>query len=95
MRSHGASAFSGAQAKSPIAAAPKMASDVSGVKGNHGLASSRELRGLVRDMAASPPVDTAKIDRLRTEISGGAFKPNPDAIAGAMIAQETSTAPKA
>ncbi|QXQ05602.1 flagellar biosynthesis anti-sigma factor FlgM [Sphingosinicellaceae bacterium] len=39
-----------------------------------------------RALAASPPVDGAKVVRLRAAIADGIYKPDPEAIAGKMIA---------
>ena len=44
---------------------------------------------IARDLAASPPVDTAKVERLRAAIQSGEYRPDPDRIAAAMIAIET------
>ncbi|MBC7505117.1 MAG: flagellar biosynthesis anti-sigma factor FlgM [Sandarakinorhabdus sp.] len=41
---------------------------------------------IVRDMAASAPVDSARVAVLRTAIAGGSYKPDPDAIAARMLA---------
>lgn len=46
------------------------------------------LATAVRDMAASPPVDSAKVDRLRTAITQGTYAVQPDAIAERMIATD-------
>ena len=39
-----------------------------------------------RALAASPPVDEAKVVRLRAAIADGSYKPDADAIAGKMLA---------
>jgi flagellar biosynthesis anti-sigma factor FlgM len=40
-------------------------------------------------MAASPPVDTARVEALRLAIAAGTYKPDPEAIAAKMIALGT------
>ncbi len=47
-----------------------------------------ELSPLARDMAASPPVDTARVDQLRDAIIRGDYRPEPLKIAAAMLALE-------
>lgn len=47
------------------------------------------LNRIVKDLAAAPAVDTAKIETLRNAIASGAYKPDADAIASKMIALET------
>lgn len=47
------------------------------------------LSGIAADLAAKPPVDAAKIERLRAAIVGGDYRPDPHAIAAAMIALES------
>lgn len=47
--------------------------------------------GIVRELAASPPVDTAKVEALRLAIKGGSYKPDPRAIAAKMISFEQGT----
>ncbi len=47
------------------------------------------LSGIAANLAAKPPVDTAKVERLRAAIVSGDYRANPDAIATAMIALET------
>ena len=41
---------------------------------------------LVKDMAASPPVDSARVAALQAEIAAGRYRIDADAIAGAMLA---------
>jgi negative regulator of flagellin synthesis FlgM len=43
---------------------------------------------IVRQLAASPPVDTARVEQLRAEIAGGRYRIDPDAIAAAMLRLE-------
>lgn len=45
----------------------------------------------VRGMAASPPVDTARVEALRLAIAAGNYKPDPEAIAAKMIALESGS----
>jgi negative regulator of flagellin synthesis FlgM len=40
---------------------------------------------VVRDLAASPPVDAGRVAALRAAIASGSFRIDPDAIAGAML----------
>ncbi|GGE02256.1 hypothetical protein GCM10011529_05840 [Polymorphobacter glacialis] len=54
-----------------------------------GQAVGQALGRIVKDLAASPPVDMARVDALRNAIATGAYKPDPDAIAGKMMALET------
>lgn len=44
-----------------------------------------EVRGLVRDMAASPPVDIGRVQALRAQISAGTFAVDPARVADAML----------
>ena len=45
----------------------------------------------VRDMAASPPIDSARVEALRLAIAAGSYKPDPEAIAARMIALEAGS----
>ena len=47
--------------------------------------------GIVREMAASPPVDTARVEALRLAIGNGSYKPDPQAIAAKMVSLEQGT----
>ena len=47
------------------------------------------LSGIAADLAAKPPVDAAKVERLRAGIISGDYRVDPDAIAAAMIALES------
>ncbi|MBS3960359.1 MAG: flagellar biosynthesis anti-sigma factor FlgM [Sandarakinorhabdus sp.] len=49
---------------------------------------SSEASGLVRDMAARSPVDTARVADIRAKIDSGTYRVDPERIADAMIAQE-------
>jgi negative regulator of flagellin synthesis FlgM len=40
---------------------------------------------VVRDLAASPPVDAGRVAALRAAIADGSFRIDADAIAGAML----------
>lgn len=44
-----------------------------------------ELRGLVKDMAARPPVDTARVAALKAQIANGRFTVDPARVADAML----------
>ena len=44
------------------------------------------LSGIVSDLAASPPVDAAKVDRIKTALAAGAYPVQPARVAEAMIA---------
>ncbi|QYE36558.1 flagellar biosynthesis anti-sigma factor FlgM [Polymorphobacter sp. PAMC 29334] len=46
------------------------------------------LASAVRDMASAPPVDTAKVDRVKNAIAAGSYKVAPEAIAERMIATD-------
>lgn len=45
-----------------------------------------KLGGIVREMAASAPVDGARVEALRLAIAAGGYKADPDAIAARMLA---------
>lgn len=47
------------------------------------------LAGIARDLASAPPVDGAKVERLRNAIIAGDYRPDPEAIAAAMLALES------
>jgi negative regulator of flagellin synthesis FlgM len=47
------------------------------------------LARIASELAASPPVDTARVDALRTAIASGAYRPDPAKIAEKMIALES------
>ncbi len=46
------------------------------------------LATAVRDMAAAPPVDTAKVDRVKSAIALGTYQVQPGLIADKMIAAD-------
>lgn len=48
-----------------------------------------KLARIASELAASPPVDTAKVAALRAAIVNGAYRADPAAIAERMIALET------
>jgi negative regulator of flagellin synthesis FlgM len=50
---------------------------------------SSSLAQVAKDLAASPPVDTAKVERLRAAITSGAYRADPVAIATRMMALES------
>jgi flagellar biosynthesis anti-sigma factor FlgM len=52
-------------------------------------AASPNLTGLARELAAAPPVDSAKVAMLRDAIVRGDYRPDPGRIAAAMIALES------
>jgi negative regulator of flagellin synthesis FlgM len=66
-----------ATASTPAAAAPRAAAGKAGQ--------------LVRDMAAAPPVDSARVNALRQAIAAGTYKPDPQAIASAMLRLEAGS----
>jgi len=47
-----------------------------------------EMRGIVRDISAKPPVDASKVERLAGAISAGSYKVDAAKLADAMIASE-------
>lgn len=76
-------------------ALPAIGSPAAGVVPPPGLAAERapvsmeaDVGAVVRDMAASPPVNAARVERLRSDIDSGSFIVDPESIADAMIAQE-------
>jgi negative regulator of flagellin synthesis FlgM len=46
---------------------------------------------LVREMAVTPPVDSARVGALRQAIAAGSYKPDPQAIAAAMLRLESGS----
>lgn len=58
----------------PVAGAPGVKPDLS------------TLAAVARDLAAAPPVDGAKVDRIRQAIAAGGYAVDPAAIAAKMIA---------
>ncbi len=46
------------------------------------------VRGLVRDLAKSPPVDASRVADLRARIASGVYTSDPQAIADAMLRVE-------
>lgn len=48
------------------------------------------LATAARSMAAAPPVDTAKVDRIRNSIATGVYTVDPDVIAERIIATDVS-----
>ncbi len=51
------------------------------------------LARIARDLAAAPPVDAGKVERLRGAIVRGDYQPDPQAIAKAMLALEPIARP--
>lgn len=49
------------------------------------------VRRLARDLAASPPVDSARVAALRASVTDGRFRVDPLEIAARMIALESGT----
>ena len=47
------------------------------------------LARIAGDLAASPPVDAARVDALRTAIASGSYRPDPARIAEKMMALES------
>lgn len=47
--------------------------------------SQLEFRGLVKDMAARPPVDMSRIQALKARIESGSFTIDPGRVADAML----------
>lgn len=47
------------------------------------------LARIARDLAASPPVDTARVEALRMAIASGDYRPDPARIAEKMMALES------
>ncbi len=48
------------------------------------------LARIARDLAAAPPVDSAKVERLRAAIISGDYRPDPAKIAERMVALESA-----
>lgn len=48
------------------------------------------ISGIARDLAIRPPVDIQRVADVKLAIQAGTYRPDADAIAGAMIAQEVS-----
>ncbi len=46
-------------------------------------------RAAVRDMAAEPPIDSARVAELRAAIASGSYRIEPEKIADAMLRSET------
>lgn len=54
--------------------------------GPKGVAGGPKFGGIVREMAASPPVDSAKVETLKQAIASGSYKVDAEAIAARMMA---------
>ncbi len=48
------------------------------------------LKGIARDLAIRPPVDAQRVADVKLAIQAGSYRPDAEAIASAMIAQEAS-----
>jgi len=46
------------------------------------------LATAVRDLASGPPIDSAKVDRVKNAIALGTYQVQPEAIAARMIASD-------
>ena len=49
-------------------------------------APATSLRGMARDLAAAPPVDTDRVSRIRQAIANGTFPISPATIADRLLA---------
>ena len=56
------------------------------------VAVASEWKGLMRDMAARPPVDVARVETLAALIAEGRYTVDAERLADAMIAAERPTA---
>lgn len=81
--------FTPANTPATSAAAPD---SPGGVVDNRVTASSLQLSGVARDLAAAAPVDAARVAALRLAIADGSYKVDPDAIAARMIAFDRGSA---
>jgi negative regulator of flagellin synthesis FlgM len=52
---------------------------------------SSALAQAARDMAVAPPVDTARVEELKSAIASGAYRPDPMSIAAKMMALEAGS----
>jgi negative regulator of flagellin synthesis FlgM len=80
------------RAARPLGEAGAVAAASAVQSGIQGPASS-SLAQVAKDLAASPPVDTAKVERLRAAIISGDYRADPAAIATKMMALESLPAP--
>jgi negative regulator of flagellin synthesis FlgM len=48
------------------------------------------LERMAADLAAAPPVDSARVTALKLAVDSGSYRPDPARIAEAMIAQEST-----
>lgn len=67
---------------------PSRADPVFNASGQRDRISRNEINSVQADLAARPPVDSARVEWLRTAIASGQYPLDPAAIADAMIAQE-------
>ena len=77
------------RAVSAASAAPQTSGADGGARTGTAKAGAPGLSGIARELSASPPVDAAKVERLRAGVVSGSYRADPDAIAAAMIGQET------
>ncbi|QMW24364.1 flagellar biosynthesis anti-sigma factor FlgM [Sandaracinobacteroides saxicola] len=54
-----------------------------------------EIAQLARELAITPPIDEAKVARVKAAIASGQYRIDPDAIADALIRWSGQTAPSA
>jgi negative regulator of flagellin synthesis FlgM len=79
------------QARAPLRlGAASVAGAPAGVQQPVGSSGPVEVGRIVRELAASPPVDPARVAALKVRIEGGAYPLDPAAIADAMLANERS-----
>jgi flagellar biosynthesis anti-sigma factor FlgM len=76
-----------AEARAPATAEAARAGEAANAARPEAAISS--LARISKELAASPPVDTARVEALRLAIASGDYKPDPERIAAAMIALET------
>lgn len=68
----------------PALSGGREAFDAAGLNGING------LKGIARDLAIRPPVDVQRVAEVKLAIQSGSYRPDAEAIAAAMIAQESS-----
>lgn len=79
------------QARAPLRLdATSVAGAPAGVQQPPGSSGPVEVGRIVRELAGSPPVDSARVAALKARIEGGAYPLDPAAIADAMLASERS-----
>ncbi len=78
------------QPVAPALTEPNSRSDAAAPRGNRPSeqeSASLQLDGIARELAAAPPVDTARVAALRAAIEAGSYRVDPEKIAAAMIEQ--------